>query len=583
MLTATYSPEDNKLRLYSASRLDAETFARVKAAGFKWAPRQSLFVAPMWTPGRADLLLELCGEIGDEDTSLVERAEERAERFGEYGENRQRDARAVEAAVDQLGRQFEGGQPILVGHHSERRARRDRERMDAGMRRAIRAWETADYWQRRAVAAKQHADFKAEPAVRARRIKGLEADRRKHERTLKEAKKLADAWAVPNLSAELAERLASYDYGLRIRIPERGGEFVSAWQILRDGLLPVAQVAEHGVAAHTRTAQYQERWIQHIALRLDYERALLVEDGGLASDRTAPEVGGGVRCWASPRGGWSFVHKVNRVTVTVLDNWGNGGRNFKRNIPFDKLAGVMTRAQVEDARADGRLTEAPNGLGFFLHGPAPTSAPGVEQAAAAQPAAAPEAAAAASPPAHEAARAMRRRRASLGEVKPIHAPQLYPTPPSLAARMVELARINTGDLVLEPSAGTGALLEAISAAQPGARVIAVEQHPELARRLQAHGHAVHVGDFLQYGAGSDAGSFDRVVMNPPFANADDIKHIEHALQLVRPGGIVVALCANGPRQQAKLQPKATAWEELPVDTFKAAGTSVRSVLAIFHR
>jgi len=32
--TATYSPEDNKLRLYSTTRLDSETYARVKAAGF---------------------------------------------------------------------------------------------------------------------------------------------------------------------------------------------------------------------------------------------------------------------------------------------------------------------------------------------------------------------------------------------------------------------------------------------------------------------------------------------------------------------------------------------------------------------
>jgi hypothetical protein len=31
--TATYSAEDNKLRLYSATRLDSETYARVKAAG----------------------------------------------------------------------------------------------------------------------------------------------------------------------------------------------------------------------------------------------------------------------------------------------------------------------------------------------------------------------------------------------------------------------------------------------------------------------------------------------------------------------------------------------------------------------
>ena len=64
---ATYSPDDNKLRLYAGGRLPADLYARVKAAGFKWAPQQQLFVAPMWTPQREDLALELCGEIDDEE------------------------------------------------------------------------------------------------------------------------------------------------------------------------------------------------------------------------------------------------------------------------------------------------------------------------------------------------------------------------------------------------------------------------------------------------------------------------------------------------------------------------------------
>ncbi|CAB1371327.1 Methyltransferase type 11 (fragment) (plasmid) [Denitratisoma oestradiolicum] len=101
-MTATYSPDDNKLRLYSSSRLDSATYERVKAAGFKWAPRQELFVAPMWTPAREDLLLELCGEIGDEDTSLVERAEERADRFGDYSDKRASDAESARRAVSSI-------------------------------------------------------------------------------------------------------------------------------------------------------------------------------------------------------------------------------------------------------------------------------------------------------------------------------------------------------------------------------------------------------------------------------------------------------------------------------------------------
>src|SRR5258707_186667 len=141
--TATYSPEDNKLRLYATGRLPAEVYARVKSAGFKWAPKQQLFFAPMWTPERADLLFELCGEIGDEDTTLVERAEERAERFEEYSDSRADDANRAREHVEQIGQRFEFGQPILIGHHSEKKARKDAEKIVTGMRKAVRMWETA--------------------------------------------------------------------------------------------------------------------------------------------------------------------------------------------------------------------------------------------------------------------------------------------------------------------------------------------------------------------------------------------------------------------------------------------------------
>src|SRR5207253_58064 len=116
MMTATYSPEDNKLRLYADARLPRDLYERVRAAGFIWAPKQGLFVAPMWTPEREDLLTELCGAIGDEDTSLVERAE----RFEEYRDRRAEDAERAHAVVEEITDGIPLGQPILVGYHSER-------------------------------------------------------------------------------------------------------------------------------------------------------------------------------------------------------------------------------------------------------------------------------------------------------------------------------------------------------------------------------------------------------------------------------------------------------------------------------
>ena len=172
----------------------------------------------------------------------------------------------------------------------------------------------------------------------------------------------------------------------------------------------------------------------------------------------------------------------------------------------------------------------------------------------------------------------------------VTAPQLFPTPVPLAARMAELAEVEPGQEVLEPSAGTGILIDAIKTAQPDARVYAVEINHQLCEMLSqkiniptdaAQGLCRNVlqGDFLEcFGLGR----FDRIVMNPPFGDGDDIKHITHALRLLNPGGRIVALCANGPRQTAKLRPiieeMGGEWEELPTDTFAAAGTSVRTVL-----
>jgi hypothetical protein len=178
--TATYSPEDNKLRLYSSSRLDAETYARVKEAGFSYAPKQELFYAPMWTPHREDLLLEMCEEIDDEDRTLVERAEERSERFSEYSDKRSEDADRAHNSVSAIADGIPFGQPILVGHHSERRARKDAERIETGMRKAIKMWDTSKYWTDRGAGAVRHAKYKSgpmfAPAV-SRRLMLTSADR----------------------------------------------------------------------------------------------------------------------------------------------------------------------------------------------------------------------------------------------------------------------------------------------------------------------------------------------------------------------------------------------------------------------
>ncbi len=52
--------------------------------------------------------------------------------------------------VERLAAMIPPGQPILVGHHSERRARRDAQRIENGMKRAVMLFERAEYWEERA-------------------------------------------------------------------------------------------------------------------------------------------------------------------------------------------------------------------------------------------------------------------------------------------------------------------------------------------------------------------------------------------------------------------------------------------------
>jgi phospholipid N-methyltransferase len=458
------------------------------------------------------------------------------------------------------------GQPILIGHHSERHARKDAERIENGIRKAVKMWETSQYWKDRAAGAIRHAKYKELPAVRARRIKGLEADQRKQAKTKAELEKLLRFWSGSNQRLEDAIKIANYfDHG-SVTLAN-GEKYHSLWSALTDGRVTLEEAKAQRVASLPRVIAHYDRWLGHIANRLQYERAMLAESGGTEADRTRPEVGGACKAWCSWRGGYSTIQKVNKVSVTLLDNWGNGGPDFPRTIPFDKLKGIMSRAQVDAARAEGRLiSETPRG--FHLAGTPPPQPP--KQPIESEPQA-------------ELFDAMRD--SLRAGVKVVSAPQLFPTPVDVAARMVELAEIQAGNEVLEPSAGTGRILDAlISPDQTGwssaniSRLVAVEVNHELAKRLRTTYACADVreGDFLE--RNGDLGKFDRVIMNPPFSNGADIRHIQHALTFLKPGGKLVALCANGPRQNEKLKPIADTWEDLPADTFADAGTGVRTAL-----
>lgn len=157
----------------------------------------------------------------------------------------------------------------------------------------------------------------------------------------------------------------------------------------------------------------------------------------------------------------------------------------------------------------------------------------------------------------------------------VAAHQLFQTPRALAGRMVALAKIDPRHRVLEPSAGLGRILAEIMATGP-ATVTACEKSPDCCRELFQNFPELELwqGDFLE----RSGGTFDRIIMNPPFTMRSDIRHIRHALTMLSPGGILVGLCLSTDHREKALRPLADVWDIIPAGTFRESNTGVETVL-----
>lgn len=115
----------------------------------------------------------------------------------------------------------------------------------------------------------------------------------------------------------------------------------------------------------------------------------------------------------------------------------------------------------------------------------------------------------------------------------------FPTPAGVADEMVEAAGIEDGMSVLEPSAGMGHIAERIRAA--GVEPDVVELSNERKELLEAKGFRVVGRDFMDV----SEGQYDRILMNPPFGDRRDAAHVQHAYELLKPGGRLVSIMGEG--------------------------------------
>ena len=655
--TATYSPEDNKLRLYPDSRLPKDVYERVRLAGFIWAPKQELFVAPMWTPHREDFLVELCGEIGDEDTSLVDRAEIRADRFNDYSHKRLNEANRAHDAVSAITDNIPLGQPILVGHHSEHRARRDAERIENRMRTAIGLWQTSEYWTMRAKGAIRHAKYKERRDVRARRIKKIEADKRKRERTKLDCERLLTAWLNDGkpLTHERARAIANYEqlnthrcYPLAEfpRNPPASqyegsmGLWSAVGEDAEHAIITPDQAHQIALVGHSRLIDHCLRWIEHYNNRLAYERAMLEDQGGLAAEQFDIQPGGMILTGSE----WVTVIRVNRSNGAIASVTTNARyvrvksietikdykpptdedmlrvKNATALAPLCNYPGEgfkeITKAEWKRRYPDGKGTRdveatettsrhrvryfytmyaKPPIQQVFLTDDKRKDPPRFSGVPAVKPdlpiERVPQPIDTPPDPKPDAQPFEAMRETLRAGVQVVSAPQLFITSADKATYMVELLDPQPGNDILEPQAGTGALINPL--ADFSCWITAVEINLKLADQLRARWETGNNGserkpacvkvvcaNFLE--CNGNLGKFDRIIMNPPFVDAADIKHIKHATGFLKPGGRLVALCANGHRQREQLKPLADHWEDLPAGSFSEQGTNVNVALLVIN-
>jgi len=257
MNKATYNITNDRFKLWLDERLSEEDYKRAKSMNFQRFHGQGCW-SSIWYPANEDFILEFVDHIeNDEDPDDVE---SRVARFQRYAANDERDAayaqdRAANATTDRKLR--------MANNTAENKL------------------AEAEYWQRRIAGAIRHAEYKDKPGVIARRIKKLEAAQRKHTKEQKESRAWLARWqGIPgNLKkngnpvtlAEAARYFANYD-SVYFQIE---GKTRSAYTLLENGEIDPESVRARAIEKHTKNIETDQRWLDHLAMRLEYERAYL--------------------------------------------------------------------------------------------------------------------------------------------------------------------------------------------------------------------------------------------------------------------------------------------------------------------
>lgn len=632
VLTITHTPTDGTL-LEGSSKGDG-AWEAIKAAqdryeirGWKYFPsiraigvRNSRDHAP--NLGNIDRTAEILREAGfevvvdidgaprkfeEQEADRADRMDDRATALHAKADRKAGEAEHRYQAAREIGDNIPMGQPVLVGHHSERGHRRDLARMDGHMRASVEADREATTAADRAAAAERHMDARNNPRRVYRRIRKLEADLRRAQRYL-------DGYTTRHL----------------------------------DGQGNPVYVFEHG-PAEGRGKEQHELEVAHLTEQLRGWREALdaAKSAGVWVPTELADVSKGdwIKSWA----GWKQVVRVNKVSVTVEDSCGEGRPTFTRTIKIDEIREHRTNSPFEPTPAEVAIDLDAATADVEPAEPVPVAvvpAPPARHPSGMTVAALEllRAAGATETTVHiagvpesrdvfaEADKWLRRvpgfahydtrqrayvytrdPRPALQEVTGIapvrpasgeqdRALSYFRTPDMTARMMATELGVMPGGRVLEPSAGDGALVLAVLIFHPQVSVDAVEVDQARAQLLRnrfgrsaPQDVTVHEMRFQDYAATPPA-PYDAVVMNPPFTESGDRQawatHFLAAWELLAPGGRMVAVLPMSYRS-ADTKPARRVRDlvegnsgvvvDLPESTFAGVGTNVHTVLVSVTR
>lgn len=168
--------------------------------------------------------------------------------------------------------------------------------------------------------------------------------------------------------------------------------------------------------------------------------------------------------------------------------------------------------------------------------------------------------------------------------------QFFATPPEVADWLVMLAGgIHEDEKVLEPSAGTGAIIDAIHRSCNDVIVDCFELMPENKELLSMKKNIQILGDDFTK---CDVAQYDKIIANPPFSKNQDIKHVKRMYEHLKEGGTVAAImschwkiasekeCADFREWLKDVHAKVCDIEE---GSFKQSGTGIKTTAVIIQK